>query len=108
MPNWRDYRSPEAKQARSDKASRAALARWDAYHAMLVETEPPWQDPPADMYRLTFENLMTGKTEVMTFHPGNRINNFNIDVNGTPWKTTGFVDALRRIEKSCAKMRRMK
>jgi hypothetical protein len=99
------YNSAEQKQKRSDKASRAANARWGAYHDSLADehTQP---DPPADMYRLTFENLMTGKIEVITFHPGPRINNYNIDVNGNPWRTCGFVDALRRIEKSCYKMKR--
>lgn len=99
------YNSTEEKQKRSNKASHAATARWDAYHASLADTlNPP--DPPADMYRITVENLMTGKTEVLTFHPGPRLNNYNIDVNGHPWRTCGFVDALRRIEKSCYKMRR--
>jgi hypothetical protein len=105
MKCYSRYNSAEQKQKRSDKASRAAMARWDAYHASLEESPIP-PDPPADMYRLTFENLMTGKTEVMLFHPGNRRNNYHIEVNGKYWKTCGFVDALRKIEKSCYKMRR--
>ncbi len=106
MPNWRKYRSTQAKRERSDRASRAAQARWDAYHDSLAD-EPIPPDPPADMYRLTFENLMTGKSEVLTFHPGTRKNNYRIDVNGKPWRVCGFTDALERIEKSCYKMARM-
>lgn len=97
----------EYKQKLSERGQRAALARWDAYHAMIAEIEPARQDPPADMYRITVENLITGKAEIILFHPGPRINNYRIDVNGKPWRTCGFVDALRRIEKSCYKMRRM-
>jgi len=106
MLNWRKYRSEQERIKLSEKASRAANARWDAYHAALAD-EPLTPEPPADMYRLTFENLMTGKTEIITFHPGPRINNYRIDVNGIPWKTGGFVAALRKIEKSCYKIRRM-
>ncbi|NTW87797.1 MAG: hypothetical protein HGB26_01435 [Desulfobulbaceae bacterium] len=97
----------QIKQKLSDRGRRAAYARWDAYHALLAATEPPHLDPPADMYRITVENLLTGKTDVMTFHPGPRINNYLVDVNGQPWRVCGFVDALRRIEKSCAKMARI-
>lgn len=96
----------EYQRKLSEKGRRAAFARWDAYHAALMATEPVRKAPPADMFRLTFENLMSGKTEVLIFHPGPRLNNYRIDVNGQPWRVCGFVDALRRIEKSCAKMRR--
>jgi len=96
----------QIKQKLSDRGRRAALARWDACHALLAATEPLRQDPPADMYRITVENLMTGRVEILLFHPGPRLNNYNIDVNGKPWKTTGFVGALRKIEKSCYRMRR--
>lgn len=89
----------------SERASRAAIIRWDRYHESLADQPIP-PDPPADMYRLTFENLMTGKSEILLFHPGPRLNNYRIDVNGQPWRICGFVDALRRIEKSCYKMRR--
>jgi hypothetical protein len=105
MTCYSRWYSAENKRKRSEKASRNAQKRWDDYHASLAD-EPVQKDLPADMYRLTFENLMTGKTEIITFHPGPRINNYRIDVNGQPWKICGFVDALRRIEKSCYKVRR--
>lgn len=97
------WNNAEEKRKRSEKASRAAEARWTAYHAQFAD-EPIPPDPPADMYRLTFENLMTGKTEVLLFHPGPRRNNYRVDVNGKAWRVCGFHDALSRIEKSCYKM----
>jgi hypothetical protein len=102
------YNSAEEKRKRSEKASRAAQARWDAYHALLAESgEPIITDPPADMYRITFENLMTGKAEILTFHPGPRLNNYRIEVNGKPWRVCGFVDAMDRLVKSCYRLARI-
>jgi len=105
MKYYSRWNSPENKRKRSEKASRAALARWDAYHAALADQPLP-AEPPADMYRLTFENLMTGKTEILTFHPGPRANNYRVDVNGNPWRICGFVDAMDRIVKSCYRISR--
>lgn len=106
MRCYRGWNSPENKKKRSEKASRAAEARWTAYHAQFAGDPVP-ADLPDDMYRLTFENLMTGKTEVLVFHPGPRRNNYRVDVNGKPWKTCGFVDAMERVIKSCYKMARL-
>ena len=92
----------QRKQKLSERGQRAAYARWDAYHASIPR--PDYGERPANMYRLTFENLMTGKTEILTFHPGNRRNNYTIDVNGSLWRVCGMVDALRRVEKSCYRM----
>lgn len=106
MKCYSGWNSPENKRKRSEKASRAAEARWSAYHALIAD-EPIATTPPADMYRLTFENLMTGKIEVMLFHPGTRSNNYRIDLNSKFWRTCGFVDALDRIVRSCYKLSRV-
>lgn len=37
MKYYSRWNSPENKRKRSEKAGRAALARWDAYHAALAE-----------------------------------------------------------------------
>ena len=105
MKCYSRWNSAEQKRKRSERASRAAVARWEQYHAQFANDPIP-SDPPADMFRITFENLMTGRVEVLLFHPGPRRNNYRIDVNGNHWRTCGFVDALRRIEKSCYKMSR--
>jgi len=106
MKCYSRWNSAEEKRKRREKASRAAQARWDAYHAQFAgEPIPP--DPPRDMYRLTFENLMTGETQVLLFHPGARLNNYDIDVNGEFWRQCGFVDALKRIQKSCYRRARL-
>jgi hypothetical protein len=103
MHYGKGWNSPENKRKRSEAASRAVQKRWDDYHAQFAD-EPIRQDPPQDQYRLTFENLMTGKTEVLTFHPGTRKNNKRIDVNGKFWRVCGFVDAMDRVVTSCYKM----
>lgn len=97
------WNNAEEKRKRSEKESRAAMGRWDAYHAAIG---PQFHDRPADMFRLTFENLMTGRVEILTFHPGPRLNNYRIEVNGIPWRTCGFADAMDRVVKSCYKMAR--
>jgi hypothetical protein len=103
MPNWVKYRSEQAKRARSEKASRAANARWEQYHACLSD-QPIMQDLPDDCFRITVENLITKKTEVLLFHPGGKSGRFHIDVNGKYWKTCGWTDATVRIRKSCKRM----
>jgi hypothetical protein len=101
MRNYRKTRE-ELRKIRSERASKAANARWEQYHASL--TELPVYDldnRPDDMYRITFDNLMTGETHVLTFHPGPRMNNYRIDVDGKPWKVCGWDGAMDRIRKSC-------
>lgn len=100
MLYYKPYNSPEQRKKRSDRASKAATERWRRYHESLKD-EPVRGDLPEDLYRLTFENLITGKTEVLVFHPGSRKNNYRIDVNGKEWKVCGFNGALDRIGKSC-------
>lgn len=103
MPYYRKYNSPEARRKRSERATSAVNARWDRYHADVSQQIP---DPlPVDLFRLTFENLITGKTEVLLFHPGDRTNNYRIDVNGKYWRTCGFADAMERVGKGCYKSR---
>lgn len=89
----------EYRQKLSDRGRRAAEARWSAYHASIPR--PDYRERPDNMYRLTWENLMTGETNIITFHPGPRQNNYRIQVNGRPWKTGGFTAAIRLIQKSC-------
>ena len=105
MKCYSSWNSPENKQKRSERASRNATRRWEAYHAQFAD-DPITLPLPDDMYRLTFSNLMSGKTTTLTFHPGTRRNNYRIDVDGVYWKTTGLVAALRLIEKSLYKMKR--
>src|SRR6266540_225336 len=106
MKCYRHWNSPENRRKRSEKASRAANARWEAYHAALSD-EPVVNDPPADMYEFTFKNLMTGDVQILVFHPGDRLNNYNIDVNGQFWKQTGFAEAFRLIRKACYRRTRL-
>ena len=98
----------ERKRERSARASRAANARWDAYHASLADLPvPDWSDHrPEDMYRITVENLMTQETHVLLFHPGPRTDNYIIDVDGNPWKTCGWSGAMDRLRKSCVRLMR--
>lgn len=108
MPNWYKYRSSEAKQARSEKASRAAHARWDAYHAMLAETEPLPFELPEDCYEITVKNLIHNKEYKFLFHPGAKLGSYRVDLNGTHWKTCGFTEALIWIRKACKRMQRLR
>jgi len=103
MPNWRKYRSEEEKRKRSEKASRAANARWATYHAAMAE-EPTLRDLPPDCFRITVENLINGKTEVILFHPAGKSGRYRVDVNGKYWKTCGWTDATVRMRKSCKRL----
>lgn len=107
MPYYRKYNSPEERKKRSERASRAVTIRWERHLAEWGQ-QIPNQPPPEDMFQLTFENLITGKTEVLLFHPGTRKNNYRIDVNGKYWRTCGWADAMERIRKSCYKTSRAK
>ena len=100
MPCYKRYNSPEQRAKRSEKSRRAANARWKKYHESLT-CEPIRIDLPDDLYRFTFENIITGDKQILLFHPGTRKNNYRIDVNGQAWKTCGFSEALELIGKSC-------
>ena len=102
MRCYSKYNSAEEKRKRSEKASRAAAARWDAYHASIPQ--PNYGELPADCFRITVENLIIGKTEVLSFHPADKSGRYHIDVNGQYWKTCGWTDATVRIRKSCKRM----
>lgn len=100
MPNWRKYRSEEEKRKRAEKASRAARARWDAYHAAKMD-EPEMFTLPQDCYRLTIENLIHNKTHVFLFHPAHKSGCYDIDLDGVFWKRCGFTECLVFIRKLC-------
>lgn len=94
------HKRSEYKEKLSRRGRRGAEVRWQNYRENLPPRQYP-PDLPADCFRLTFENLITGKTEVMLFHPGSRRGRFKIDVNGQFWKECGWSDAMARIRKSC-------
>ena len=92
----------ERKLRLSEAGRRGAEARWEQYHASIPP--PNYYDLPDDCYRITVENLISGKTDVLTFHPGSRRGRFRIDVNGAFWRECGWSDAMARIRKSCKRM----
>lgn len=102
--NWQKYRTETEKRKRSEKASRAARARWDAYHAALADT-PHMFTIPKDCYRITLDNLIHNKTYVFLFHPAHKSGSYKIDLNGSYWKTCGFTEAMVYIRKLCARMK---
>lgn len=92
----------QVKQKLSDRGRRAAEARWSQHHVGI--SPPNYHELPADCCRITVENLVSGKTDVLVFHPGSRRGRFRIDVNGEFWRECGWSDALVRIRKSCKRM----
>jgi hypothetical protein len=93
----------ERKQERSQKASRAANARWEQYHSVLLEMPIYEQPRPEDMYRITVENIMSGKSHTLLLHPGPRRDNFSVDLDGRTWKTMGFSGIMAVLRKSLYK-----
>lgn len=92
------------QQKKSADGSRAANIRWERQHAIDQE-RIVYDDPrPENMYRITVENLMTDEKHVLLFHPGDRMNNYRIDVDGTPWKTAGWSKAFDKIQASCNRL----
>jgi hypothetical protein len=84
----------------SERGRRGAEIRWQNYHAnMPTPNYPP--ELPEDCFRITVDNLISGKTHVMLFHPGSRIGRFRIDVDGKFWTECGFTEAMVKIRKSC-------
>lgn len=55
------------------------------------------------MYRITVENLMSGRTHILLLHPGPRRDNFRVDLNGKPWRVTGFSGIMAILRKSLCK-----
>jgi hypothetical protein len=95
MHNRSEYRDKMSRRGQN-----GARIKWERYHENLPpKTYPP--ELPADCFRIIVENLITGKTDVMLFHPGGRAGRYSIDVNGVYWKTCGWTDAMVRIRKSC-------
>lgn len=92
----------QIKEKLSARGRRAAEARWEQYHASIPQ--PNYYELPDDCYRITVENLISGKTDVMLFHPGSRRGRFRVDVNGKPWRECGWSDVMARIRKSCKRM----
>lgn len=103
MHDWRKYRSDEEKRKRSEKASRAANARWAAFHAAKAN-EPEMFVLPNNCYRITIENLIHDKAHVFLFHPAGKSGCYNIDLNGKFWKKCGFTEAMVWIRKACKRM----
>lgn len=90
----------EYKERLSQRGREGARVRWERYHASLPpRVYPP--DLPADCFRITVENLVSGKTHVLVFHPGSRRGRFKVDVDGVFWRECGWSEALAGVRKSC-------
>ena len=100
--NWQKYRSEIEKKKRSDKASRAANTRWDTYHEENPRIYPP--ELPEDCFRITVDNLISGKTHIILFHPGSRRGRYRVDVDGVFWQEAGFSEVMVKIRKSCKRI----
>jgi len=83
----------------SERGRRGAEARWQQYHDENPRTYPP--ELPNDCIRITVDNLISGQTHVLLFHPGSRRGRFKIDVDGQFWQECGFSTAMEKIRKSC-------
>jgi hypothetical protein len=90
----------ERKRKNSARGRRGAEVRWANYHANTPEPVYP-TDLPEDCLRITVDNLITGKTHVLLFHPGSRRGRYKIDVDGTFWTECGFSEVMAKIRKSC-------
>lgn len=93
----------EYKERMSRRGRYGAEVRWQRHHdAIGPRTYPP--DLPADCFRITVDNLITGQSHVLLFHPGSRRGRYLIDVDGQPWRECGWSEALARVRKSCKLM----
>lgn len=90
----------EYKEKLSRRGRRGAEVRWQLYHESLPARQYP-PELPEDCFRITVDNLITGATHVLLFHPGSRRGRYRVDVDGKPWRECGFSDALARLRKSC-------
>lgn len=102
MPNWSKYQSEQEKRKRSEKASRAAHARWDAYHASIPQ--PNYGELPDPCFTVTATNHISEKYHVFVFHPGRKSGSYNVDMDGVFWKKCGFTEAMVLIRKMCARV----
>lgn len=93
----------EYQEKLSRRGRLGAEARWQKYHdAIGPRAYPP--DLPVDCFRITIDNLVTGQSHVLLFHPGSRRGRYKIDADGKHWRECGWSDALARIRKSCKLM----
>ena len=79
--NWHKWR--EGKKKRSELARRAVNIRWERYHAeKALDPVPP--SIPDPCYRLMIQNFIVGESHVLEFHPANKLNRFEITIDGKP------------------------
>mgnify|MGYP007089981328 CR=1 FL=1 len=81
------------RSKRSERARKGAIAT----NKIKAAKREPRYFPPDNLFRVTVENLITGKQTVITMHPGTRSNNLRIEVDGQHWKTCGMVAASKLI-----------
>jgi len=103
MTCYRHHNSPKNKEKRRKRAQAGGKAKFLKYRE---NTELVRRDPPADIYELRFTNFLTGEVKTLLYHPGDRVNNFSIDVNDVPWKTCGINESLELLGKSMYKLQR--
>lgn len=84
----------------SRRGKRGAEIKWQNYHANLPAPNYP-PELPEDCFRITVDNLISGKSHVMLFHPGSRRGRYRIDVDGVFWTECGWSEAMAKIRKSC-------
>ena len=90
------------KQGRSERASRAADARWQRDHAGKA-AESIRQDLPDPLFEMMFKNNLTGRTHDIRFHYLNG-KSLRVTDNGKDWLVCGFSKALAEIRKRCPRI----
>lgn len=92
----------QRRQKLSEYGRKGAEARWAQYHASIPA--PNYHELPENCFRITVENLISGKTNVLLFHPGSRAGRYRVDVNGEFWRECGWTEATVKIRKSLKRM----
>lgn len=98
----------ERKWERSQRSSRAATLGWQRHHEARRAAgiaEIYGLPRPADMYRITVDNLMSGRSHTLMLHPGPRRDNFRVDLDGHPWRRGSFSSIMQTLRKSLVRIK---
>jgi hypothetical protein len=89
-----------------EKAILAARARWGKTHADM-----PLRDVSAPLEsrllrQVTIADLLTGARHTLDFYGTARLNQYDVRVDGKPWRVCGWSTALAMARKSCVRFGR--
>ena len=89
-----------------EEARRAIRVRWEKAHTNLPPREMSATLEGRLLRQVVVSDLLTGERHTLDFYGTARLNQYDVRVDGKPWRVCGWSAAMALVRKSCVRFGR--